>query len=397
LITFTVIVSYFLTTEHEWRKPRTFFRQDFKLRNNGRSITSTSSSTIRKTSSNTNDEAGMTINDEQIRDDLVDFAIVAFPKCSTTYLEFNLLNIPSHINFGKHGEICPRNDDDAHKLASLYQKDELINDGKKRKNAFKCPNVLYSPSVLYTLQKYFPNTKLIISVRHPVLWFQSFYNFRIRGGYKLPPASKLVGNCGRDDEKSALKNDPKEQHIPYNDSPDVCTDHSRFHYALSRLGKTTMDSHDEQKLLKYRNEFQIYGNEGNSSSTSFSKVKVFLMEVGQLDVDNMAEEESFISELEKFIGLELDENNDVMSSWNHVLPHLRTHPETHTEDVNGLINICSNEYEMIRSELVQIGHEAAEWIENFFLKSPDVVVPNRASFITLLQTWKIDPCHTDIV
>lgn len=44
--------------------------------------------------------------------------------------------------------------------------------------AIKCPRDLEVPLALQNYQKYFPKTDFMVGLRHPVEWFESFYNFR---------------------------------------------------------------------------------------------------------------------------------------------------------------------------------------------------------------------------
>ena len=44
--------------------------------------------------------------------------------------------------------------------------------------AIKCPRDLEVPLALQNYQTYFPKTDFMVGLRHPVEWFESFYNFR---------------------------------------------------------------------------------------------------------------------------------------------------------------------------------------------------------------------------
>jgi hypothetical protein len=116
---------------------------------------------------------------------MLQFAIVGFPKCSTTFLRNSLLSPSNQIFFGNNqNEIHLLRNNNVQAFKDLFQ--NYLN----TTNGFKDPGLLYSHVGLYNLYTHYPNTDLIISVRHPVLWFQSFYNYHIREGYHL-----LIGNC----------------------------------------------------------------------------------------------------------------------------------------------------------------------------------------------------------
>jgi hypothetical protein len=74
-------------------------------------------------------------------------------------------------------------------VRTLY--DEL-EPGYHYKRGYKAPRDITNANALTAFATYFPTTKLIIGVRHPVLWFQSFYNYRVRGGTIMPPAETLM-------------------------------------------------------------------------------------------------------------------------------------------------------------------------------------------------------------
>ena len=93
---------------------------------------------------------------------------------------------------------------------------------------------------LRTIHEYFPKTKLIVGIRHPVLWFESFFNFwqTIANGKNRPYLSTtqtelLIGPCTINEH--------------------VCTDHARFHLQIANaLQPTTVKSSlREQQLLLY--------------------------------------------------------------------------------------------------------------------------------------------------
>ena len=130
---------------------------------------------------------GLKEDEESVK---LDFAIVGFPKCSTTFLRNDLLSSNEEIFFGNDdNEIHHLNRNNAPALKKLFQNHPYTING------FKCPNLLYSETGLFNLEMYFKQTDLIIAVRHPILWFQSFYNYRLRKGYQMPEPHLLIGSC----------------------------------------------------------------------------------------------------------------------------------------------------------------------------------------------------------
>ncbi len=114
---------------------------------------------------------------EDHHDKILHFAIAGFPKCSTTFLRNTLLSV-DEVFFGN-------NQNEIHLLnrnSSVRAFKKLFSNHQETTNGFKCPDLLYSATGLKNLHSYFPSTDLVISVRHPVRWFESFYNYRTRNG-----------------------------------------------------------------------------------------------------------------------------------------------------------------------------------------------------------------------
>jgi hypothetical protein len=89
----------------------------------------------------------------------------------------------------------------------------------------KCPMAISDTTGIQLISANFRYTKIIVGVRHPVSFFQSFYNYRITEMYNIgdiepvPSPNELVGN---------------------NKWRDVSTDLARYELSLMQLGKTPM-------------------------------------------------------------------------------------------------------------------------------------------------------------
>jgi len=145
----------------------------------------------------------------------LDFAIIGFPKCSTTFLRNGL--------FASSRKIFLGNDDNEihylhHNQVSRFK--ELFKNHSNTINGFKCPDLLYSDIGLNNLDTFFHKTDLIITIRHPILWFQSFYNYRVRNGYKMPEPHLLIGSCATALDDSLDKYDA----VVKTEAHKVCTD-----------------------------------------------------------------------------------------------------------------------------------------------------------------------------
>ena len=123
---------------------------------------------------------------------LLDFAIVGFPKTGTSTL---MLYLEKHSDtvFIPNEERCELGWNQHVKLIrELYRHYQ-----PGRRMGIKCPRDLEIDLSLNNYHQYFPATKFLVGLRHPILWFESFYNFRVTNEFSMPPAQKLIGKCRR--------------------------------------------------------------------------------------------------------------------------------------------------------------------------------------------------------
>jgi len=116
----------------------------------------------------------------------LDFAILGFPKTGTTFLIYALLQHPQVImppDGTAPYEFCQIHHKDGDqelrdwlKNSSSYKPADMPSSSLKR--GIKCPTMVRAMNSIENLMKVSDATKLIVGVRHPVLWFQSFYNYR---------------------------------------------------------------------------------------------------------------------------------------------------------------------------------------------------------------------------
>ena len=221
---------------------------------------------------------------------------------------------------------------------------------------------------LHLMSKTFPNTDFIVIVRHPVTWFQSLYNFRVRRGNKMPQPETLIGDCYEQCSKDCIKHS--------------CTGSTKYHQYLSRLGWTPLNTEHEKSLLGHH-EMSIH---------DFPHAKLFLMEQSQLNADNQTRADIFIQDLERFAQME--------NSIPKLNPRKKEHPKIEAVKDSFVeknsIKICDEKHKILREHLVTIGKDASNWIEQYFLKSPHVFVSDKEYFLELIGRWKYDPCEEEI-
>jgi hypothetical protein len=104
--------------------------------------------------------------DADAKGPILDFVIAGFPKCGTTTLEANLgYYAPMPI-----ADVCVP----VHQAVYYAYKNWPNSHGQEKiLRGTKCPAYIYS---MKEISKYLPKSKTIIGIRHPVLWFQSFWN-----------------------------------------------------------------------------------------------------------------------------------------------------------------------------------------------------------------------------
>ena len=306
---------------------------------------------------------------------LLDFVIAGFAKTGTTTLTKSYFNkhpeisIPlSEIHFLTNHEPVKM----VHLLHSLQKPASSTTTTTKR--GYKSPRDIADPKVLNMFAKFWPRAKLIVGVRHPIEWFESFYNYRLRGNYSMPPAELLDGECMQD--MTSIEKRHITFAIKYNGLNDrgVCADLARYHVRLSLMGKTNVTDPAENVLLGPRRQ--------KLAAWAPIPNEVFLYEVKQLSDSNMTRQKVFFHDISHYLGL----TTPFRFQRRKFTPH-------YTKD---LFDICDSKYTQLRQKLLQIGQNASKWIINFFMEHPEVTVSSPEHFRLLLERWNLDPCLAKI-
>eukprot|EP00978_Attheya_sp_CCMP212_P012440 scaffold31070_cov46-Attheya_sp.AAC.3 len=289
-------------------------------------------------------------------------------KCGSSYMQNYIFGNKEFFHQNENGEICDLTNNDPETLLSRFNNNN--NTPHVQHQFIKCPKDLESEFALPLYEKYFPDIKFIVNVRHPVKWFQSFYNFRIRRGFDMLPIEELIGPCMPNSPYIGTPHDGSSSRF-LTKTHNVCTDRTKFHHALSRLGKTPMNTRAEEKMLDHK-----------MSIHSLSDAKVFILDVEQLGDENATLANKVLWDIHSYLELE------------HDLPPIKPKESKHAEENKEEINICDSKYKFVREILIEIGAEASNWIQNYFLQSPDVYVSSRDHFIDIINQWQYDPCDT---
>eukprot|EP00970_Alexandrium_tamarense_P004339 scaffold723_cov298-Alexandrium_tamarense.AAC.11 len=181
----------------------------------------------------------------------------------------------------------------------------------------------------------------------------------------LPSTNKLIGRCVNHQK--------------------VCTDRARFHAALARLGMTSMESEEEKGLLfglRYEHDrrsqqhrlLEEGGMRNNNATSHGLPNQIFLYETRQIHVTTASNELS--SNIQQYLNIQ------------HPLKEILSYSQSKTR----AIDICHDNHTEVRKLLVEHSTDAADWIEQYFVKSTNVVVSAQDYFFGLLDDWRMDPC-----
>mmetsp|Transcript_32973 Transcript_32973/g.72318 ORF Transcript_32973/g.72318 Transcript_32973/m.72318 type:complete len:442 (+) Transcript_32973:129-1454(+) len=288
---------------------------------------------------------------------LLDFAIVGFAKSGTTAISRYLRALGVSI---LPEECCYNVVNKTAKLTRfVYQALPHDMSPTRMPRGLKCPQDLSSDLSLPNYERFFGRTKLIVGIRSPISFFNSFYNFRaVNTPWKdLLPTSELANRC-----------------IP--GSLGICGWRASFVDFLYKLGKTP-GSFDERKLLElHLDRVRKVGD-------------VFIYELGQLSDTNETRARQFRNDLGKFLGLQGEMPP---------IPHVNTLgrfdyiSEWREEGHQRKINICDEEHEFVRSILQDKTERTSKWMREYFLESKEVVVSSPDYMTEILDGWMKDPC-----
>ncbi|KAL7533118.1 hypothetical protein ACHAWF_004346 [Thalassiosira exigua] len=279
----------------------------------------------------------------------LDFAVIGFAKTGTSFLLHQLKNHPEiYMDPNEFCKISEKNGD-RHMMEWLQnvraQTKHLSTSEAPRKYGIKCPTIIASMNAFDNSAKTSSDTRLVLGLRHPVRWFESFYNYRVRGHYKygrnetIPTPFKLANG------KRSWKH--------------VSTFFARYDVYMRNL-----------RLHK--------------EAVSPNPFKVFAYHTEQLGDEDKARGAQFQADLKEYLGLNTPLMDFDQAPKKNSAAGRQRRPET--------IDICEPRYRGLRKELVKGGRKTGKWIRDRFMKSPDVFVSDKENFRSILETWGEDPC-----
>lgn len=231
------------------------------------------------------------------------------------------------------------------------------------KYGIKCPTMVRNTNAIDNLAEMSDTTRLIIGLRHPVLFFQSFYNYRVMEHYQRNRTTPIPSPLELTDGSTTTFNDV---HVAY----------ARYDIFLMQLAKVPLNPSELNRMMRSDKVWP--------KRISPNPFQIFIYTDTQLKQGNTAQ---FSIDLQHFLGLELPLPDIKSQQRANAASEWHPFPET--------IDICDAEFEDIRNELLQHGKESSQWISEKFIESKDVTVSDKTFFIESLRTWGDDPCASD--
>ena len=270
----------------------------------------------------------------------MDFFVAGFAKCgTTTLLESFKLHNETAVAPQEECSLDMIEDDDKAR-ANVIRALTNASSSQTVKRGIKCPFSFTTDSALQRLEQWFPNTKLIFGLRHPVHYFESYYNYRVLAYH----FGKITGPIP-----------PAEMLLHSNEWARVSTDSAKFETVLQQLLTT---SPNQETSLKF-------------------PVFLYMLEQMKDEMENEA--------LREALGTYLELQHAI-----DPLPRANVNKFVGEDGYKETIDICDAKYNELRSILTTNGKKTQQWIRDELL--PYATVANREGFVKLLQQWGQDPC-----
>ena len=326
--------------------------------------------TISSSQTQQNQDEHNEVNEHQAADNRApDFGIIGYPKTGTTFLLDALNRHPEVVmpvpSKGNPREFCELEKwfEDMKNISSTTSQSPHKTPTPTR-YGFKCPTMIRSTEGVENLMKIAKDkdTRLVMGLRHPVLWFESFYNYRVNNWHGQPGFNEKP-------IPSPFELTGKGKHWR-----DVSVKHARFDIYMKQLAKVSLTEKEMKGMLNHDNMFP--------KRMSPNPYKIFMLTMEQIADRNDRRRMKFQEDLQKFLKLRAP-LEDFAS-----LPIRNSSNSTYSER----INICDKKFASIRFQLVKQGKQASKWVINKFMKSPDVIVSNPEFIKSTIRDWGSDPC-----
>lgn len=262
---------------------------------------------------------------------------------------------------------------------------------------YKSPNDISNIRSMRLLGTFFPQTKLIIGLRHPIPMMESFYNFRIQNEYDMKPFETLVYtnmrqsfgvSWSRAEYHVSLANLGKTT-LPYN----TVTTSTSTNSSGSNAQTTSSNGNKNETTTALQDELDLFPpkvvkNWKESKFPPYLPNPVFLYDTEQLSDKDDNRSNLFVQDLEHFLGLQ-----DPLPPPLHFKPGKDQPTDKQRLIDSKKIKICDKRYAKQRQILLDIGTKVQAWILEYFVKSPDVYISNPEHFQEIVRRYAVDPCE----
>jgi hypothetical protein len=330
----------------------------------------------------------------------LDYSIIGMPKTGTTSIMRLLSNYTLPLDNSERCDLVvgdvPLLVNDLIELQQQQQYDSHTQQQKQKLKGIKCPQDITTLKSVQNYAAYFNKTKLVIGIRHPIKWFESFYNFQVRNMNEMVSTDKL-NRCVRG-------------------SHGVCAWRANISDFLFSLNKTRMNNstgadtgagdntqnHNDPKTFLDEQKQYMNINKIINDRINDNVGQVFIYVIDQLEDEKT--QHIFVKDLFQFLGIHIDDHHDHHRQDNQSMtpnvPHISTAgvldyiPGIKEMTSEKMIDICDAKHDKIRRVLMKKSINSSIWIRKYFLNSQDVHVSSREFFEAKLEEWMNDPCST---
>jgi hypothetical protein len=305
---------------------------------------------------------------------ILDFAIAGFAKCGTTTMEANLGYIApmpiADVCAGIHKVVLK-----SYKLWPLEF--NIVNstnsngtitstEVNKILRGTKCPRGV-AGDMLDQISTYLPKTLLIVGIRHPIKFFESFWNMVVDNGHRNYLTATPYDFMRLNGTSARTFGCPKGQLI--------CMHRSRLHLSLAQIGKTLLDD-VERQLLAPDDE-----DGGEKLINHRTRNPIFLYELSQISEDYMWDELASTLKVPN-IPHDIHKGNNI-----------------HRTPSEFRINICDAQYDDFRAAIMPHAYNMSTWFCDYFVpvakdeSRNDVIMANPDRVSEIVKGYRNDPCH----
>lgn len=232
----------------------------------------------------------------------------------------------------------------------------------------KCPRFV---GWLDDHSKYLPKSLIIIGIRHPVLFFESFWNMvadfqtNNKQNYGKTPYDTME-YCSENDQKCNFE-------CP--NGALICFAKTRLHLPLARIGKTLLDDKERELLAP--------GDKDGGLKLTNHNIKnpIFLYDTSELNHDYMWDK---LAETLKVPGI----------------PHaIHEGSKGAREPSERRIDICDAFYDTFRANIMPHAYNISIWICEYLVPVAkdkdrnDVIIADPDRFCDIMKKYGEDPCN----